>query len=410
MKLRSPLFGVLAQIYEESAAGLHGLGKRDVQPTMEALCTAYARRFKRLLEGEAFELAVTELRNCDGKFLTLEWDDRRARTSIHKVRLSPACEAEFYAALGRQSPTQLRQQWSEMFLEAAIRYCPTRFAVEWEAFCLNRAERSIHWNAMEPFQLHKLHEGQHLLEVTMRLLDWSGQRNLIRWVSSHLTGHSKTLENRMQSREALLAEASGGKITSFEAHGILPMPGEARISGPVRLSIEGQTVDCDALEVTKLPLGDLKKAMLVDCTASRCLTVENVTVFSDLARKKSGEIIVWTSFPNDATLAFLALLPPSLEFHHFGDTDPSGFHILQDLCQRSHLPFAPFRMHVRARAESRAITPPERALLNQMLHSHHLAAVHSEIATLLESGRVGAFEQEDHQPAPLSHWPFYPKL
>jgi len=408
VKLRSPIFDALAKVYEESRAGRTGRGKLDVQPTFEELSAECERRTGRPLDGDAFELAITELRNCDGRIIDLEWDHPRARTTIHKVRLSPAKEAEFYMALGRESPTLRRRRWSDLFVRAALWPAPDRFAAEWQQFCTARAERALHWDLMEPFRVRKFHEGQHLVETTLRLLGWQGS-NLIRWVSSHLCGNSKTLEKAMKSRELLLHEASGGQVTDFESHGIRAMPREARFSGPLHLRIGGRIVDCDALHVATVSLADLERAELLDCGAKRCLTVENKTVFLDLAQKRSGEIVIWTSFPNAATLALLALLPRTLEFNHFGDTDPSGFHILHDLCRRSQLPFAPFRMHIREQPNARTITPAERELLSDLLDSPHLESARGELRTLLATGSVGAFEQEDHQPAPLPAWPFYPE-
>ena len=58
--------------------------------------------------------------------------------------------------------------------------------------------------------------------------------------------------------------------------------------------------------------------------------------------------------------------------------------------------------------EARALTVPERQLLEQLLTSAHLNSVHDELRVLLAGGNVGAFEQEEHQPPPLAVWPFYP--
>jgi hypothetical protein len=404
MKLRSPIWDALAEVYEQSHAGRTGCGERDVQPSFQELCDRAL-----LAEGEAYELAISELKSMDGRFVRLEWDHPRARTTIHKVRLSPSDEAAFYHAIARGSPTQRRCRWGAMFAEASEWSVRPEFAAEWKAFCTDRAMRALHWELMDPFRVRKLHEGRHLLDITHRLLNWTPPETgtLIRWVSSHLCGNSKTLETAQASREQLLSEASGGRIPNFESHGILPMPREARIAGPLRLRIGEREFDCAAQEVATLSLADLQQAKFIGTDATRCLTVENKTVFLDLAAKRSGDLIIWTSFPNAATLALLALLPRTLEFWHFGDTDPSGFHILHDLCVRSGLPFRPFRMRVRPDAFSRELTASERLLLERLLQSPHLVAAQGELRALLDAGRVGVFEQEHHQPAPLSCWPFY---
>ena len=406
---RSPIFAVLARIYEGSQAGRTGVGMNAVQPAFALVCAEFEKATGRVLEGEAYELAMEELHAADGKVLRLEWENKRARTTLRKIRLSPAKEREFYEWIGRESPTARRECWGALFRHAADWPVPACLAAEWQSFCVARAARAMHWEAMEPFRQHDLAEGSDLLECTRDLLAWDSPSggSLIRWVSSHLFGRSKLLETARAARETLLCEASGGRIASFERHGILAMPREARVSGPLRLRIDGRTLDCAAQEVTTLSLADLQRAEFIDCKAARCLTVENKTVFLDLARKRSGEMIVWTSFPNAATRALLSLLPRTLEFRHFGDTDPSGFHILHVLCRKTQLPFRPFRMQTRPRASARQLTDPERKLLNKLLDSPHLIASRDELRSILASDTVGAFEQEDHQPAPLQDWPFF---
>ncbi|HEV7404969.1 MAG TPA: Wadjet anti-phage system protein JetD domain-containing protein [Chthoniobacteraceae bacterium] len=402
MKLRSPIFTALAAIYAESQAGRTGRGTMDVQPSWSDLEEKLGHR----LEGEEYDLALAELRRCDGTILKLEWDHPRARTTLHKIRLSPAHEGAFFDALGLESPTALRARWSALFEQAATWPVDVAYEAEWRDFCIRRAEQSRHWEEMPPFRQRNFREAEPLLDTTARLLAWRGC-NLVRWVSSFLCADSKRLERRRGTLEALVREASGGRIADFASHGILPMPREAEVAGPLQLRIAGRLFDCEAQEVATLSLADLERAALVHCAAARCLTVENKTVFHDLTRKGSGDLIIRTSFPNAATLALIALLPATIEFWHFGDTDPSGFHILEDLRRRSGRPFRPFRMEVRPRAATRLLTAAERQLLTRLAHSLELVESRQEIAALLEAGTVGAFEQEEHQPAPLGEWPFY---
>ena len=118
MKLRSPIFAALAAVYEESQAGRTGRGERDVQPSFAELCKRADLR-----EGDPYELAVTELRKIDGSLVKLEWDHPRAKTTIHKVRLSPRQEAGFYAALECESPTECRRSWAALFMRASGSVC-----------------------------------------------------------------------------------------------------------------------------------------------------------------------------------------------------------------------------------------------------------------------------------------------
>ena len=402
MNLRSPIFAALAEVYEESQAGRTGLGTRDVQPEFAELCVRAG-----LGEGDAFELAVAELKAADGRFVKLEWDHPRARTTIHKVRLSPRDEAEFYQRLGRESPTARRESWVALFEDARGWPVAARFAGEWREFCAARARRALHWDAMEPFRVRELRQGKFLLDLTARLLGWEG-RNLIRWVSSHLCGDSKRLERRQRTLEFLLHESTAGRVPDFAAHGIEPMPREVRLHGPLRLLIDGCWLDCSVQETAMLSLADLARVASVECPAARCLTVENKTAFLDLARKRSGELLVWTSFPTAPTLALLALLPRTLEFWHFGDTDPQGFHILHDLRRRSGLPFRTLHMRWHPAADGTPLTETETKLLHDLIADDSMREERDAMAAMLSAGNKGAFEQEHLQPPPLAHWPFYP--
>src|ERR1035437_7176877 len=112
MKISSPVLQGLACCYGRSEAGQTGLGRLDVQPELALLLEQAG-----CSEGDGRELAVRELQEAaDIGLITLEPAHSRDRTSIYKVRLSPAQEDAFYAYLGRPSPTTVRKRWSNLFL------------------------------------------------------------------------------------------------------------------------------------------------------------------------------------------------------------------------------------------------------------------------------------------------------
>lgn len=79
-------------------------------------------------------------------------------------------------------------------------------------------------------------------------------------------------------------------------------------------------------------------------TARRCLKVENETSFYELAKLRSGELLVQTSDPGSGTLALLQRLPAALEFWHFRDSDKAGFEILRVLREKSSRAIQPLQM------------------------------------------------------------------
>jgi len=152
---------------------------------------------------------------------------------------------------------------------------------------------------------------------------------------------------------------------------------------------------------------DITHASTIETSALRCLTVENETSFHELAKLESGELLVCTSYPGSATLAFLEKLPSTLEFWHFGDSDPEGFDILRDLRERSGRPFRSLHMKWRPSASCGRLEPKEKRLLQSLIGS---ASMQTELETLkriLDEGTKGNFEQESLGKPQRRNWPFY---
>lgn len=403
MKPRSPVLLKLAELYEKSSAGRRGSGKVDVQPDFEELLQSAG-----CAEGEARELAERELRALDRRILQLQYDNPRAKTTVLKVRLSPANEEEFFALIARQSPTQQRKEWANLFTEAAGWSVPERYANVWRTFCLQRAEAAQRWQGMKPFDRADLPGGRELLALIPRLLAWEG-RHLVRWASSVICRDSKLLERRQKSLEFLLAEATGNAVPTYESLGILPVPSGITFHGPLRLKIGAAWEDFGNRQgPVDLSSVDVERITAWECPARRCLTVENKTPFRSLVMLNSGELLIQTSYPNEATLTLLRhlkVLPTPLEFWHFGDTDPSGYHILADLRERSGIPFRPFHMHYRPSPMGLPLSNRERALVEDLIA--RMSTERAELEAMLASGTKGDFEQESLRPPTLSSWPFY---
>jgi hypothetical protein len=407
MKTHSPVLLKLAELYERSAAGRHGSGKIDFQPECETLL-----RVAGCAEGEARELAERELREAEtANIIQLQYDRPRARSTILKVRVAPAKEQALFTHIGRRSPMQRRAEWSLLFREAESWEVPPQYAESWRQFCTQRASAARHWYHMKPFQSQELETGRETLTVLTRLLAWKG-RHLVRWVSSILCADSKLLERRQQILEALLAEATGGVVPTYDSLGILSVPPSVTLHGPLRLRIGDEWCDLRALQgPTALSGADVSRITALECDAQRCLTVENATPFRSLVTSRSGEMLIQTSYPSEATLALLARLAehqPEIEFWHFGDTDPKGFHILLDLRTRTGLPFRSFHMRFRPAAEARRLDRHERELVLDLLA--RMPVERRSLEAMLADGGRGDFEQESLKPPPLSHWPFYPDV
>lgn len=403
MKLWSRVLPKLAELYESSAAGKHGGGKLDFQPTIEELLSAAGCH-----EGESRELAERDLKTAaEAGVIALVPIHRRDPNTFGKVRLAPENEAAFYQWIGQPSPSARRERWSALFREAADWTVPERFGATWRDFCAKRSDAAVHWRGMKPFDREDLEGSRTLLLLLPRLLAWEG-RHLVRWASRVICGHSKTLEKRQRTLESLIAEATAGAAPTFESLGILPVPAGVTFHGPLRLQIGGEWRDFRGLHgPTTLSGADMARITGCECEAARCVTVENGTPFRSLAALSSGELLIFTSYPNEATLGLLAQLRSTgLEFWHFGDTDPDGFQILADLRERSGLSFQALKMEFRAASKPIPLSPRERILVEELIP--RMPAESEALRQILAANDRGDYEQETLGPPALNRWPFYP--
>ena len=377
-----PVLHALARLYSESKAGRSGTGTNDFQPELPEVLRA-----ARCDDGDSRAAAVRDLEQAEARGLIRLDRHRRDRDIILKVRVPLANESAFFAFLGEDSPTQRRQVLARQFSEAADAAMPEKWREPWRAFCERRRNAALCGDAIAPFDRTNLAANAELLALLPKLLTWGAEpdearrSSLVRFASCVLLGNSKRLEElAAQEREGelrdklrgklgrLLEEITGGEVRTLDDLGILPNPRFALVHGPLRLLLDGQWLDLSLLRGPfRLSHEDIVRAEIIETTARRCLTVENETSFHELAKLRSGELLVQTSFPGAGTLALLQRLPAKVEFWHFGDSDEPGFDILRDLHERSGRDF----------------------------HSLHM-----------ERGRKN-FEQESLGRPSISGWPFY---
>jgi hypothetical protein len=122
--------------------------------------------------------------------------------------------------------------------------------------------------------------------------------------------------------------------------------------------------------------------------------VENESVFLELAKRRTGLLLVQTSFPGAATRLLFERFPADLECRHFGDSDPAGFDVLRDLREKTGRAFRPVAMRFRPMAGAPPLTEDERKVIARLLGSDTVADVHGELRAMLEAGTKGDFEQE----------------
>ncbi|MCW5552124.1 MAG: hypothetical protein KIS67_08145 [Verrucomicrobiae bacterium] len=376
MKHPAPVLEALARRYERRLAGRTGAASRDVLVEVEDLL-----RDADASEGDLRAVAEQQLREAEqAGILKLEPLHKRDRASLHQVRFSPANETSLFDLLGQSSPKSVRESLAKQFAAASALDLLPRWREGWMTWCERKRVAALTGKSVEPFDRHPSEANEKILALIPRLLAWDGE-SLVRFVSCVLCGDSKTLESlAVQDRDGefrdklrgklgrLLGEITNGQIRALDDLGILPNPRFALVHGPMKIRLDGEWLDLGRLQgAFRLAEADIARADSVVTNARRCLTVENETSFHELAKLKSGTLLIQTSYPGSGTLKLLQRLPTELEFWHFGDSDEAGFDILRVLREKSGRDFQP-------------------------LHMQH--------------GRI-PFEQESLGRPKCAHWPFY---
>jgi hypothetical protein len=403
----------LARLYSESKAGRTGAGQRDFLVDLKELLADAGCQ-----DGEERCTAIRQLKELDGSLLHLE-GPRRDADIIHQVRFPLTNESKLFALLETPSPTSRREVLARQFSEASGFEVPECWRRSWQRFCGGLAEAALQGNAIGPFSRDDLEGNGQLLALIPPLLAWQqkGEESLLRFASCVLTGNSKRLgelavegSNGRHTGKlgAILERVTDGKLRCLEDIGILQSPRFVLVHGPLRMLLQDEWLNFGMLRgPVRLSDTDINHAARIETTAIRCLTVENETSFHELAKLESGELLICTSYPGSATVAFLQKLPSILEFWHFGDSDPEGFDILRDLRERSRRPFRALHMKWRSCAADEPLKPAERRLLERLIKSASMQAERQSLSQMVDAGTKGNFEQESLGQPKHTNWPFY---
>ncbi|HEU5124385.1 MAG TPA: Wadjet anti-phage system protein JetD domain-containing protein [Verrucomicrobiae bacterium] len=332
-------------------------------------------------QGELRELAERDLEEArKAGLVECVYLSPKDRSRMISIRVPLENELRLFQMVGLCPPSEIRKNFAAQFALAATFPIRDRWENAWKNWCEHQNAAALAGESICYFKRDTLEQNEKLLKLLPQLLSWDGE-SLIRFASCVLCGNSKTLESLATKEQdgefrgklrgkigKLLEEITGGHIRTLDDLGILPNPRFVLLHGPIRLRLDGAWLDLSPLHgAFRLSETDIDLAEDIFVTAKRCLTVENEASFHELAKLRSGELIIQTSFPGSATVKLLQRLPTELEFWHFGDTDKDGFEILRVLSEKSGRTFKPLHM---------------------------------------QPGR-NHFEQESLGRPRISHWPFY---
>ncbi len=286
----------------------------------------------------------------------------------------------------------------------------SRYPAEWAMFCESLRLAYQEGRSLRPFYWSRPATLPHLLDVVKKLSEreWPAG-TFIRAASVEIGLESKELERHQRTFESGLARLFGTE-TLFKSLGIAGSDSHIELHGPVCLHFpDGSFHHFDGLTEVLISSADLARCSSISTTAKQLLSIENrKTTFRHYAAANENRriLIAATSYPTTAFRQFLEKLPLDLPHHHFGDTDPAGWHILLKLREATPRPVSAFQMKWQKAKKPSALTPFDRKLLPKLLADPLLKDVWQEIQIIQESMDRGNYEQETlGPPTGLEGWP-----
>lgn len=397
----------LAQFYREWHAARGARATGAVRP--------FARDWVRLLESAGITGAAdqaTAAREAEALADSGHLEIKRHRYRkylIERVSVPPAREPWLLELFGGTAGHDLLAGSLAVVAEYSRRAHP-RFPGEWAALCEALRAAFTAGRSLRPFHRSRPQALRALLESVARLgaRDWPAGTP-IRAASVEIGLDSKGLERHQRTLETGLARLFGTAMP-LKSLGLVAGDSHVELHGPLCLHFpDGTMHDFAGLTDVLVSAADLARCSAVTTTAERLLTIENrKTTFRQYAAANHDHrtLIAATSFPTPAFRTLLEKLPLALPHHHFGDTDPAGWHILLKLREATPRPVAPFRMYWRPAATANPLTPHDRQLLPKLLAAPLLADVHPQLAHIAEHQDRGDFEQETLGPPASAGWDF----
>jgi len=384
----NPVIKALAAAYRASQAGTTGQATR-----------AFSIRYEKLVHDRAQADVPTE-RTAREVLLRLEsagilrlTRKPLAREKILSVFLQPGAEAEFFALLRETPPTQQRdvaiaQLTAHLYALANHPHGPA-----WATALRDGIQDITDGRLPEGLPGNLLARDQVLRATAAILLNPAPIP--LRRLSAEQLHDSKLIGERREAIERFMAQFLPPDLCSLEAWQVVESPPMVQFRGPLGLATDDRLVG----EIS--PGGPytvtdetLRKAIRVYTSAPRCLSIENYTVFLEMAAAHPSELFIHTSYPSSSVIRLLNLLPSTIPLQHWGDTDPWGYDILRVLRLKTNRAIAPFKMAYRAKADGEPLSRRETTILSRLLADPTVADLKPELQAIQAAGNKGKFEQE----------------
>lgn len=176
------------------------------------------------------------------------------------------------------------------------------------------------------------------------------EETYIRNFSEMVFHDSKRLQSILNPISRILLDYGDGvgqKDTVLAQYNLISNPGYVYIKGDWQIWCQGQCISVNkfrgGIAISSDALDEIER-IVVPC--GTIISVENLTTYHD-AKESQGAIIYLGGFLNTVRtnlLKKLYVFEPDARYFHKGDLDPYGFLILENLKNKTGIPFKPLEM------------------------------------------------------------------
>ena len=237
-------------------------------------------------------------------------------------------------------------------------------------FCKTQSERLEKGKNAE----FSLEEARNILQLLIFILE-NKNEILERELSISVLADSKKWENFYRSKVLRILRKSGyfddlienctdekeeNKVILEELN-VYANPSYVYFKGNGKITFQNGNKISIAPEIPlALSSACIKEITDFEITDTKIMTVENLTSFNRI--KEAGTFYIFLSgYHNSAKQNFIKKIHsqnPEKEYLHFGDIDPDGFYILQNLRTKTNIDFKPYKMGIAQLEKYSSFTKP----------------------------------------------------
>lgn len=181
-------------------------------------------------------------------------------------------------------------------------------------------------------------------------IEWLTEETYIRNFSEMVFRDSKRLQNILNPIIRILLDYGDGvgqKETVLAQYNLINNPGYVYIKGDWQIQCQGRCISTEifrgGIAISSDALDEIEH---ITVSGGIIISVENLTTYHD-TKESQGAIIYLGGFMNTVRMNLLKKLyacEPNADYFHKGDLDPYGFLILEDLKDKTGIPFKPLDM------------------------------------------------------------------